>query len=69
MSTAYVKYPNLDSQGMARLKALEQELGAVVVAVEPEVQVAELTPDKLRRLQQAEEEMGMILLAYRQVRR
>lgn len=68
MSTAYVKYPNLDPQRMAKLKSLENELGAVVVAVEPETQVAELPPDKLQRLLDAEKELGVILLAYRQVR-
>ncbi len=68
MTTGYVKYPQLDEQRLAKLKALEQELGTVVVAVEPQTQVAELPPDKLRRLQEAEKEMGVILLAYKQVR-
>ncbi len=67
MATGYVKYPQLNQQQMQQLKSLENELGTVVVAVEPETQVAELPPDKLRRLQQAEREMGMILLAYKQV--
>ncbi len=67
MTTAYVKYPQLSQQQMQQLKSLEQELGTVVVAVEPQAQVAELPPDKLRRLQQAERDMGLILLAYKEV--
>lgn len=67
MSTGYVKYPQLNQQQMQQLKSLEEELGTLVIAVEPQTQVAELPPDKLNRLQQAEREMGMILLAYKQV--
>ncbi len=65
MTTAYVKYPQLDGEKMQKLKALEQELGAWVVAVEPQATVAELPPDKLRKLQEAEKELGVVLLAYR----
>jgi hypothetical protein len=66
MSTAYVKYPQLDREQMQRLQSLERELGVWVVAVEPQAQVAQLPPDKLQRLQQAEKEMGLVLLAYTQ---
>jgi hypothetical protein len=66
MGVAYVKYAELDRQQMAKLKALEQELGSWVVAVQPEAKIAELDPDKLKRLQEAERELGVILLAYKQ---
>ena len=65
MSTAYVKYPQLNQEQMQRVKELEQDLGTWVVAVEPTAKVAELSPEKLRELQEAEKELGMILLAYR----
>jgi hypothetical protein len=64
MSTAYVRYPELDREKMQRLQSLEKELGTVIVAVEPEATVASLPPDKLKRLKEAEKEMGVILLAY-----
>ncbi len=66
MDTAYVKYPQLDRSQMEKLHSLEQELGTWVIAVEPQAKVADLSPDKLQRLKQAEQEMGMILLAYKQ---
>jgi hypothetical protein len=64
MHTAHVKYPELSGQQLARLRALENELGKMVVAVEPQTTVADLSRDELTRLQQAEREMGLILLAY-----
>jgi hypothetical protein len=66
MDVAYVKYADLDRQQMEKLKALEKDLGSWVVAVQPQAQVAELPPEKLRQLQEAEREMGVILLAYKQ---
>jgi hypothetical protein len=59
-----VKYPQLSGQQLERLRALENELGKVVVAVQPQSSIAELSPKDLNRLQQAEQELGMILLAY-----
>jgi hypothetical protein len=67
MQTAHVKYPNLSGEQLARLQRLEQEIGHVVVAVEPQTITAELSPDELRRLQAVESEMGVILLAYDKV--
>ena len=67
MQTAYVKYPDLSGEQLAKLQQLERELGRVVVAVEPQTKPAELSQDELRRLQQVEREMGLILVAYDKV--
>ncbi len=64
MTTAYIKYPQLDQGQLQKVQSLERELGTVIVAVEPQAKVAELPAEKLLRLQQAEREMGLILLAY-----
>ena len=64
MNTAHIKYPNLSGEQLSKLRALESELGRMVVAVEPQSAVAELSRDDLQRLQAAEREMGVILLAY-----
>jgi hypothetical protein len=67
MRTAYVKYPNLSGEQLAKVQQLEREIGRVVVAVEPQTVPAELSQDELRRLQAIEKEMGLILLAYDKV--
>ncbi len=64
MTTAYVQYPQLDHDRMQKLQTLERELDTVIVAVEPQAKVADLEASKLHRLQQAEKELGVILLAY-----
>ncbi|HSO05841.1 MAG TPA: hypothetical protein VLW45_01265 [Pelomicrobium sp.] len=53
----------LDADQLDRLRALEQELGASVVAYEP-VRFAGLSDDQVRRLQALERELGVVLLAY-----
>ncbi len=64
MTTAFMKPAQLDGARMAKLHAIEKELGAWVVAVEPQAQVANLSDEQLKRLQAAEKELGVILLAY-----
>jgi hypothetical protein len=58
-----VKFAQLDATQIESLKALESELGKVVVAVEPVARPAKLSQDQLQRLQAAETELGVILLA------
>ena len=64
MTNAYVRYPKLDEGQLKKLRSLEQDLGVTVVAVEMQAKVADLPPDKIRKLQEAEREMGFVLLAY-----
>ncbi len=54
----------LDRSRLGKLKKLEQELGKVIVAVEPQYQFARLSDQQLARLQKAEREIGAVLLAY-----
>ena len=63
MATSRVGIAQLDEAHLAKLHALETELGSWIVALGPAVQVSELTEERLQRLQTLEEEMGMVLLA------
>ncbi len=64
MAIARTQIVPLDPPRLDRLQSLEKELGACLVAVEPQVRYADLSPEQLRRLQAAERDMGVILLAY-----
>jgi hypothetical protein len=64
MTAAYMKAAQLDNTRMEKLRAIEKELGAWVVAVEPQAEIAHLSDDQLSRLRAAEKELGVILLAY-----
>jgi len=46
------------------IERLEQELGTPVIAVEQSCHWTGLNQDQLNRLREAEEELGVVLLAY-----
>lgn len=49
---------------LKEIRKLEQDLDKVLVAVEPEPQFAELSGEELTSLQNAEKELGVVMLAY-----
>ncbi len=63
MATSRVGIADLDQAHLAKLHALEAELGSWIVALGPTVQVAELTEERLQKLQTLEDEIGVVLLA------
>lgn len=54
----------LDEVRLGRLRALEQELGTCLVALEPRSELADLSREQLQGLQAGEQELGVVLLAY-----
>lgn len=61
-------YPiaSLDDDKISAIQNLEKELGAPVVALsEVEAGNAELSPEKLKKLQDLETELDLVLLAVR----
>lgn len=59
--TGYFK--NMDAARLAKLEALEKELGCCLVALEPE-QIAQISQSQIKKLQSFEKESETILLAY-----
>ena len=58
-------FARLNDQQLAELSALEKDLGAVIIALQPTVPFAKLTPAQESRLQQLEQRQGIIALACR----
>ena len=61
-------YPiaSLDAEKISAIQALEKELGSPIVALsQVDSGNAELSDDKLKKLQQLEEELDLVLLAVR----
>ena len=54
----------LDDSGLKSLKALENELGLVMVAVEKDPKPAQLSADQIAKIQSTESELGTIIVAY-----
>ena len=63
MNLSDLKFAQLNDMQLAKLKQLEKDLGTVVIAVEPKVEMATLSHEQLNQLQAAEQELGKILLA------
>lgn len=64
MAKTRLKFATLDEDSLTRLHTLENQMGSVVLAVEPVYPVADLTEEQIRRVQALEKELDVILLAY-----
>ncbi len=61
------KFANLDEASLARVKELETQMDNIyILALEPRVELAELSAEQVARLQALEQELGVVLLAYNQ---
>lgn len=56
---------NIDASSIAKIRNLENELGACILALEPRYPVKQLSEEDLKKVQQLEEELHVVLLAYR----
>ena len=62
--TQFLKIANLEEESVARIRALEEELGSHIMAFAPGPDVASLPADQLERIKALEEELGVTLLVY-----
>ncbi len=65
MPTPILRPASLDEQSVARLRAMEEELGSVLIAYRAESPFTPLDDEQLRRLRALEQELGVVLLAYK----
>ena len=59
-----IRIANLTESQLEQVHALEEDLDTWVVAVEPAFRFAKLSDEQIAKLQQIEEQLGVILLAY-----
>jgi hypothetical protein len=62
-TAAYIGFAQLDDEQLNQLRALENELGGVLIALKSTVPLADLTDDQISRLQQYEKDHDVIILA------
>lgn len=55
----------LDKDNLAKLQALEKELGCCVVAFEPRPEIATISQAQLNQLQNLEKQANAVLVAYK----
>jgi hypothetical protein len=59
-------YADLDDTGLKKVRAMEEQLGSVVIVMERLVPVASLSEEQLERVQSLEKELGVMLVAYQE---
>lgn len=62
--TQRVKIANLTKAQLEKVRALEEDMGTWVVALEPKFRLVELSEEQMEKLQSAEKELDLVLLAY-----
>ena len=65
MSAPTLRPAELDATALAKVRALESQLGVPLVAYAPESPYAPLTEEQVAAIARAEAELGVQLLAYR----
>ena len=65
MANPQLRIAKLDEMTLDKVRVMEEELGTTIVALEPYLPAAPLTPNQVRRLKALEQELGVILLAYK----
>lgn len=67
MELTHLKIADLDEASVERIRALEGEINAHVLALEPKVTLRELNEAEMEKLRALEDELGVVLLAYEQI--
>ena len=62
---AYLRPAQLDQPELNRLRALERELGVILIALAPTIPLASLNPKQISLVQTFEKDVGVIVLARR----
>jgi hypothetical protein len=59
-----MKIANLDEEGIARIRQMEESMDTLIVALEPHYPLAELSEEQVNKLQDLEKVLGVVLIAY-----
>ena len=65
---ANLKIASVDEATVARIKALEEEIGKHIMAFDRGVTFARLTPDEVQKVEVLEKETGVTLLVYNKLK-
>ncbi len=60
-----MKIANLDETSIKRIQQMEESMGALIIALEPHISLAELSGEQVKKLQTLEKELDVVLIAYK----
>lgn len=64
MALTHLRVADLDQRAVERIRSLEDELGAHILALEPQVTLRDLDEEAMGKLRALEEALGVVLVAY-----
>jgi len=64
MTVRRMRIANLDEKSLKRVQQMEDQMGTLIIALEPHIPLAELSDDQVKMLNSLEEELGVVLVAY-----
>ncbi len=62
--TPRMEFADLNTDQMEKVRALEEDIGGCVVALQRRISLRDLSSEELEKLQSAEEDLGVVLMAY-----
>lgn len=69
MTVRRMKIADLEEAEVERIRQMEEQLGTLILALEPHYPIAELSGEQLQKLHALEQELGVVLIAYREIGR
>jgi len=62
--TPRMEFADLKEDQMEKVRALEEDIGGCVVALQRRISLRDLSSEELKKLQETEEDLGVVLMAY-----
>jgi hypothetical protein len=59
-----MEFADLNEDQMEKVRALEEDIGGCVVALQRRISLRDLSSEELKKLQETEEDLGVVLMAY-----
>lgn len=66
MPSRRMKIANLDEVSLKRVQDMEEAMGTLILALEPHIPLADLTPEQIEKLNALEQELNVVLIAYQE---
>lgn len=64
MAAYRMKFAHLDDENLEKVQHLEEQLGSIILVLEPQYSVATLSDEQLEQVKDLEQAMGVVLVAY-----
>lgn len=64
MNLTHLRVADLGQEDVDRIRSLEKDINAHIMALEPQVKLRELDEEGMKKLRELEDALGVVLIAY-----